>query len=263
MEEQAEKMNKILSAIYLGFDVLYFLFIIKSICKSSKKLTKSLKKRLCILCIIDIIIYFLFLFDSTIFDKLYYELYIVAIYAFQIYLFISIYYGLIDLIILKKLEDYKKTIHSYQIGLISFLLVFPFHRLLNFDPKITIAVQNTLVLFFIYIFYKTLADSIISILKILSKQFVGEIQILKNLKLLLIISLIFISGKIIINIILILFVDPETQDFLYMPLNLINYLKFMDYTFFYLLFNQIDEIQIEKTNNDDTSNTLRQNNELN
>ena len=158
---------------------------------------------------------------------------------------------------------YKKTIHSYQIGLISFLLVFPFHRLLNFDPKITIAAQNTLVLFFIYIFYKASADSITSILKILSKQFIEEIQILKNLKLLLIISLLFISGKIIINIILILFVDPETQDFLYMPLNLINYLKFMDYTFFYLLFNQIDEIQIEKTNNDDTSNTLRQNNELN
>ena len=42
MENQAEIMNKILSTIYLGFDILYFLVIIKSICKSSKKLTRTL-----------------------------------------------------------------------------------------------------------------------------------------------------------------------------------------------------------------------------
>ena len=99
-----------------------------------------------------------------------------------------------------------------------------------------------------------MAHSITSILKILSNQFVEEIQLLKNLKLLLILSFIFISGKIVINIIMILFVDNETQDFLYMPLNLINYLKYMDYTFFYLLFNRLDEIQIRETKNVDTNN---------
>ena len=254
MENQAEIMNKILSTIYIGFDILYFLVITKSICKSSKKLTRALKIRLCILMIFDIIIYSLFIFDPQIFDKLYYELYIVAIYALQVYLFISIYYGLIDLIIIKKFEDYEKSIQSYQIGLISFLLVFPFHRLLNFDPKIIIVAQNIFVLFCVYIFYKAMVHPIASILKILSNQFVEEIQLLKNLKLLLILSFIFISGKIVINIIMILFVDNETQDFLYMPLNLINYLKYMDYTFFYLLFNRLDEIQIKETKNTDDTN---------
>ena len=172
----------------------------------------------------------------------------------QIYLFISIYYGLIDLIIIKKLDDYEKSIHSYQIGLISFLLVFPFHRLLYFNPKITIVAQNIFVLFCIYLFYKAMAHSIASILKILSNQFVEKIQLLKNLKLLLILSFCFIAGKIVINIIMILFVDNETQDFLYMPLNLINYLKYMDYTFFYLLFNRLDEIQIRETKNTDNTN---------
>ena len=91
MENQAEIMNKILSTIYIGFDILYFLVITKSICKSSKKLTRALKIRLCILMIFDIIIYSIFIFDQQIFDKLYYELYIVVFYALKfIYLFLFI-----------------------------------------------------------------------------------------------------------------------------------------------------------------------------
>ena len=60
-EKEAGKINKILSKIYIGFDCIFLFFIIKSIIKSSKKSTKTLKIKLCILVIIDIILYILFI----------------------------------------------------------------------------------------------------------------------------------------------------------------------------------------------------------
>ena len=148
--EEHKIINKILSVIYIGFNFISFVFIIKSFFGATNKSTKSLKIRLYLLIIIDIIIYLHYLIDLKIFEDLYYEILMVAIYAFQVYLFISIYKKIIILLKIKKLKELDNSLHSYQISLISFLLILPSHNLLNFEPIIIIFIQSVLIIIFIY-----------------------------------------------------------------------------------------------------------------
>lgn len=262
-EKEAGKINKILSTIYIGFNCIFFLFIIKSYIKSSKKSTKSLKIKLCILVIIDIIIYIFYLFDLNTFGYLYYELLFVAINSLQIYLFISIYKKMIILIKIKKLKELDRSLKSYQISLISFLIIFPFHKLFNFETKIIIPVQNVLIIIVVYVFYKQLVHPLNIILKKLNKKNTSKLLIIKSLKFLLDLSFYFIFAKIIINILLIIFVNKTYQDFLNMPLNLIIYLKYFAYTLLYLTIGQLEEVLMKKNRFDDADSKLRVKNEAN
>ena len=262
-EKEAGKINKILSTIYIGFNCIFFLFIIKSYIKSSKKSTKSLKIKFCILVIIDIIIYIFYLFDLNTFGYLYYELLFVAINSLQIYLFISIYKKMIILIKIKKLKELDRSLKSYQISLISFLIIFPFHKLFNFETKIIISVQNVLIIIVVYVFYKQLVHPLNIILKKLNKKNTSKLLIIKSLKFLLDLSFYFIFVKIIINILLIIFVNKNYQDFLNMPLNLIIYLKYFAYTLLYLTIGQLEEVLMKKNRFDDADSKLRVKNEAN
>ena len=259
-EKEAGKINKILSTIYIGFNCIFFLFIIKSIIQSTKKSTKPLKIKLCILVIIDIIVY---IFDLNTFEYLYYKLFFVVLHSSQIYLFISIYKKMIILIKIKKLKELDNSLKSYQISLILFLIIFPFHKLFNFEPKMIIPVQIVLIIIVVYIFYKQLVHPSNVILKKLIKKYTSKILILKSLKFLLDLSFYFIYVKIIINILLIIFVNKAYQDFLNMPLNLIIYLKYFAYTLLYLTIGQLEEVLMKKNRFDDADSKLRDKNDAN
>ena len=76
-------------------------------------------------------------------------------------------------------------------------------------------------------------------------------------------SFYFIFAKIIINILLIIFVNKNYQDFLNMPLNLIIYLKYFAYTSLYLTIGQLEEVLMKKNRFDDADSKLRVKNEAN
>ena len=261
--EEHKTINKILSIIYIGFNFTFFICIIKSFFRSTKKSTKSLKMRIYLLIIIDIIIYLHYLIDLKIFEELYYEIIMVAIYAFQVYLFISIYKKIIILLKIKKLKELDNSLHSYQISLISFLLILPFQRFLNIEPIIIIFIQSALIIIFVYLLYKQFIRPLEKVLNSLNKKTMNKMYILKNLIFLLNISFCFIFGKIIINILLISFVDKKIQDFLNLPLNLIIYLKYFAYTLFYLIIGQLEEISLNKRSHDDAYDKLKYQNDNN
>ena len=265
MEEEKEsgKINKILSSIYIGLNCIFFLLITKSIFKSTKKSIKSLRIKLCFLVIIDIIIYLFYLFEINIFGGLFFELIIVVIHSLQIYLFISIYKKMIILIKIKKLKELDNSSKSYQMSLISIFLIFPFHKLFKFEQKIIISVQNVFIIIVVYIFYKQLVHPSLIIIKKSNKKNSNKIFIIKNLKFLLDLSFYFIFVKTIINIILILFINKNYQEFLNMPLNLIIYLKYFAYTLIYLMFGQLEELATKKNRFDDADNKLRDKNVIN
>ena len=263
--EEYKKINKILSVIYIVFNFIFFVFIIQSFFKSSNISTKSLKMRLYLLIIIDTIIYLHFLIDLKIFENLYYEIFMVGIYSCQVYLFISIYTKLIVLIKIKKLKEMDKTLPTYQISLISFILILPFHKIYDSEPIIIIFIQSSLSVIAVYLLYKQFIRPIEIILSNLNKKNKNKnkIYIVKNLKFLLNLSFCFIFGKIIINILIISFTDKKIQDFLELPLNLIIYLKYFVYTLFYLVIGQLEEILMNKRINDDAYDKLKYQNDNN
>ena len=170
---------------------------------------------------------------------------------------------MIILIKIKKLKELDRSLKSYQISLISFLIIFPFHKLFNFETKIIIPVQNVLIIIVVYVFYKQLVHPLNIILKKLNKKNTSKLLIIKSLKFLLDLSFYFIFAKIIINILLIIFVNKNYQDFLNMPLNLIIYLKYFAYTLLYLTIGQLEEVLKKKNRFDDADSKLRVKNEAN
>ena len=256
-EEQIQIINKILSYIYLGFNFVFTLFICKSLLNSTTKGTKSLKIRLLFLIIIDSFNYISCLIDLDFLDELIIEIIIKVINSLQIYLIISIFKKIIGITKLKKMGDVDHSLHSYQIALLSFILIFSYQKVLKFDTKIIIIIQNLILQLFVYIFYKSLYNPVLSLLKNLNKKYVAKIQTAKNLKLLLNLSVILIYTKAIMNIIFIIFLDDNYRDFLAMPLNVIIYLKYFDFTLLYLLINQLEKYPSKKRREDDTLYKLK------
>ena len=170
---------------------------------------------------------------------------------------------MIILIKIKKLKELDNSLHSYQISLISFLLILPFHKLLNFESIIIIFIQSALIIIFVYLLYKQFIRPLEKVLNSLNKKTMNKMYILKNLIFLLNITFCFIFGKIIINILLISFVDKKIQDFLNLPLNLIIYLKYFAYTLFYLIIGQLEEISLNKRSHDDAYDKLKYQNDNN
>ena len=262
MEEQAEKVNKILSYNYLGFNAI-ILIIILIFLRSSKKSTKSLKIKIFILIIIDIIQYLQILFQFDFGDKLYYELIICAIYSFQIYLFISIFKRTLGLI--KSRNQYAdEYLSPFQFACFSFLLVFPYEKLLliNYEPKIIIIVQNIICFIIIIIFYNSLYNQLFQIKKSLNKKSVKKIKIASNLIFSLRLSLCLLFCKIFTNIIIILFVNQEYQDFLKMPLDFVIYLKYFNYSVLLMTIFQFERMPVKKIY-DENEKILKKKNELN
>ena len=262
MEEQAKKINKILSSIYIGINVSFFLIIIIALFKSSKKSTKPLKIRLLLLIIIDIIYYIFHLLYLDNNNELFYQLFMVVIYSSQVYLFISIYKIIIDIIKIKKMKRYDNSLHPYQFCLISIILNFPLDKLLNLNLIIIMLIQNIAIMICVYIFYKQLILPTSKMLKKSNKKNMDKIPIIKNLFLLLKLSFYLIFGKIIINCIL-LFLDKASQDFLAMPLNLIIYQKYFAFTLVYLLIGQFDKDGMNNKINEDEINKLNDKNDSN
>ena len=194
---------------------------------------------------------------SDIDDQLYYQIIMEIIYSSQVYLFISIYKIIIDIIKIKKMKRYDNSLAAYKFCLIAIILLFPFDKLLNFNPKIIILIQNIVIIICVYIFYKQLILPTSTILKKSNQKIKQKIPIIKILNLLLNFSFYFISAKIIIKLILILFVDKTIQDYLEMPLNSIIYLKFFDFTLVYLLILKFDQIGMNKNINDDSFDKLK------
>ena len=261
MDEQAENITKILSYVYFGFNTIFILLLIISLLISTSNKTKSLKIKFLILIIIDSIQYFFNLYNSKFFGELYYELFIKVIYSCQIYLFISIFKIMIEMTKLKKMKDLDKSLYSYQFALISFFILLSYNKIFNIESIIINVIQNVVILFVVYSFYKSLYNPIILLLNKLKKKYISKIQITKNLKFILNMSLFLIFGKIIINIILILFVDENYQHLLSMPLNMINYLKYFDYTTFLFIIFQIETIQLKR--DDETFDKLKENTNYN
>ena len=77
---------------------------------------------------------------------------------------------MIILIKIKKFKELDRSLKSYQISLILFLIIFPFHKLFNFEPKMIIPVQNVLIIIVVYIFYKQLVHPSNVILKKSNKK---------------------------------------------------------------------------------------------
>ena len=262
---QPKTINKILSFIFLGFNITFSLLIFNSIFKQTKSWINSLKIKLIILIILDSFEYILHIFDFNIFDKLYYEFLIKVLYSLQIYLFISIYQKLIEIMKLKKMQNVDNSFHSYQFAILSLLLIFSYHKLFhfNFNPIIIIFIQNIAIIIFVYIFYKSLYDPVELLLNKLHKKYVTKIQIIRNLKLILNLSLILILCKIVINIIFEIFVDKYYRDFLAMPLNVIIYLKYFDFTVLYLITRLLDELFSKSRRDDDSLDKLKANTDNN
>jgi hypothetical protein len=170
---------------------------------------------------------------------------------------------LIVLIKIKKLKEMDKTLPAYQISLISFILILPFHKIYDSEPIIIIFIQSSLSVIAVYLLYKQFIRPIEIILSNLNKKNKNKIYIVKNLKFLLNLSFCFIFGKIIINILIISFTDKKIQDFLELPLNLIIYLKYFVYTLFYLVIGQLEEILMNKRINDDAYDKLKYQNDNN
>ena len=210
-----------------------------------------------ILITLDSIQYFLNLYDFKIFGGLYYELLIKVIYSYQIYLFISIFKIMIEKTKLRKMKNIDKSLAPHQFALISFFLIVSYNKIFNKESKIINVVQNVVILLVVYIFYKSLYNPIILLLNKVNKKYFSKIQITKNLKIILNISLLLIFCKIIINIILISFVGDKYQRILSMPLNLINYLKYFNYTAFLFIIFQLEKIQLQRV--DETFNRIKNN----
>lgn len=261
MEEQAEKINKILSYIYLGFNSLFIIGILIS-CRASKKATKSLKTKLFILIIIDTIKYLQLLYNFDFGDQLYYELIITAINSLQIYLFISIFKQTLSLIRSRINQYMEDNLSPFQIACFSFLLVFPYEKLINYEPKIIIIVQNIICFIIIIIFYSSLYNQLFQIKKSLNKKYVKKLQITNNLILSLTIALCLLFCKIIVNIIMPLFVEQEYQDFLKLPLDFIIYLKYFNYAVLAITIFQFERMSVKK-NMDEIEKILKKKNELN
>lgn len=261
MEEQINQINSIniiLSYIYIGFDIVFILLISLSFLASKQNLIKSLKIRLNFLILIDLINYFPYIYNLEFFGGLYLELFLRLINALQIYLYISIFKKLLNCIKLKKAKNVDKSIHEYRFALFSFLLFFSYHKFLNFNSKILLVAQNILIMVCIYLFYKTLNNPVLLILKNLKKN-ISKIKVGKNLRAILDLSLYLILGKYIICIIFTLFVDKNYHGFLEMPLNLVIYTKYYNFTFFILIINQLENSALIKNADDDTLGELKKN----
>ena len=261
MEEQTEKINKILSYIYLGFNSLFIIAVFIS-CRASKKAIKTLKIKLFILIIIDTIKYLQILYNSNFDEQLYYELIITGIYSLQIYLFISIFIQTLSLIRSRIIQYMEDHLSPFQIACFSFLLVFPYDKLINYEPKIIIIVQNIVCFIIIIVFYSSLYNQLFQIKKSLNKKYVKKLQVTNNLILSLRLTLCLLFYKIIVNIIMLLFVEQEYQDFLKLPLDFVIYLKYFNYAVFAMTIFQFERMSVKK-NIDEIEKILKKKNELN
>ena len=180
-----------------------------------------------------------------------------------VYLFISIYKKFINIFRPKELGDIDKSLPSYQYALISFLIIFPFGQLFYLESKFLIFVQNIVIIWVVYRFYKHLFRPASIIFKSLNKQYLEEKEIIKNLKIILNMSFHFIFFKITLNIIFLFFVEQYYRDLLSTPMNLITYLKYCDYTLLILIISRVDDVKIEKKlYYDDTLDKLKEKNEV-
>ena len=195
---------------------------------------------------------------------MHYELLLCVINSLLVYLFISIYKKFINIFRPKELGDIDKSLPSYQYALISFLIIFPFSQLFDLESKFLIFVQNIVIIWVVYRFYKHLFRPASIIFKSLNKQYMEEKEIIKNLKIILNMSFHFIFFKITLNIIFLFFVDQYYRDLLSTPMNLITYLKYCDYTLLILIISRVDDVKIEKKlYYDDTLDKLKEKNEAN
>jgi len=266
MDEQILFMKLILSYFYIGFNFIFILGIIITFFRSTKESTKQLKIRLFFLIIIDATQHISFVLDLDIYlGDLYYELLLCVINSVLIYLFISIYKIFINLIKLNGIDNINKSMPSYQYAFIAFFLILPFTQLLNFESKFLIFVQNIVIIYVVYRFYKHLFKPASFIFKSLNKQYTEEKQLMKNLKVLLNMSFHFIFFKILLNIIFLFFVEEYYRDLLSTPMNFITYLKYCDYTLLIIIIMRMDEVKIIKNvyYDDDALNKLEEKNDAN
>ena len=248
MDQQGANIEFVLSIIFLVFNTIFILTNIYMF-KLPKKSTKPLKIRLLILLIIDTIKYFSILFNLYFGEGVYYYLINCGIQVFQIYLFISLF-KLTTSLIKKKNQYFEGSMPPFQYACFSFILIFPYHKIFNVTPEILITVQNVISIFVIYIFYKLLYNSLSSIKANINKKYVKKQQIAKNLNFGLNMSLGLLILYCIINIVLILFLDKDYQEFLSMPLDLIIYLKYFNYSVYVITIIQFEKIQTKKNSDD-------------
>ena len=156
----------------------------------------------------------------------------------------------------------EDNLSPFQIACFSFLLVFPYEKLINYEPKIIIIVQNIICFIIIIIFYSSLYNQLFQIKKSLNKKYVKKLQITNNLILSLTIALCLLFCKIIVNIIMPLFVEQEYQDFLKLPLDFIIYLKYFNYAVLAITIFQFERMSVKK-NMDEIEKILKKKNELN
>ena len=185
-----------------------------------------------------------------------------AIYSFQIYLFISIFKRTLGLIKSRINQYVEEYLSPFQFACFSFLLVFPYEKLINYEPKIIIIVQNIICFIIIIIFYNSLYNQLFQIKKSLNKKSVKKIKIASNLIFSLRLSLCLLFCKIFTNIIMFLFVNQEYQDFLKMPLDSVIYLKYFNYTVLLMTIFQFERMPVKKIY-DENEKILKKKNELN
>lgn len=255
IDEQGKNIEFALSIIFLIFNTIFILanlFMFKSL----KKSTKSLKIRLLILLIIDSIKYLLFISNTYFGEGILHELFNCAIHVLQIYLVISLFKQTINLI-KRKNQYYEESIAPYQYACFSLVLIFPYHKLLNITPEILITVQNILSIIIIFVFYKILNKSLLSVKNGINKKYVKKLQIARNLSFGLNVSIGLLIINCIINIMMI-FLNKEQKELLKMPLNFTIYLKYFDYSVFALTIYQFEKVQNKKKqSNEDNKKMLK------
>jgi hypothetical protein len=243
-QEEGQKITRILSYAYTGLNIVFLLIILYTFI-SPKKSTKSLKIRLFVLFAIDTIFYILKILNYRIItDELYNELFICAVYSLEIFLYITLFRKSVNL--LKTRKVYDESLSPINFASFSFLLIFPYEKLINFEPKIVISIQAVVSIIIIYIFYKSLYNPLLSIINNLNKKHVRKMTIAKNLKLILNISLFLLICKLIIKIIFTFLIEQSLQDLLKTPLDSIIYLKYFDYVSFLAIIFHFEKFQTKR-----------------
>ena len=244
--EDESLIKTILSGIFIVFNVCIFIVSL-IIIKATKKLNYPLKRKFLILIIIDTFSYIFFLYSFTnIFNDLIYEFFCSLLYSIQIYLFISLGYKII--IFIKPKNKYLSNLLSpLYISLIWYFLLFSYDKIFDLKTEVFITIKSIIFIPIILFFYKYFYNCVGKIENIIHKKYLTKLKVIKNIKIILNISFWLLIIKCFINIILNLIISEEYKEFLKMPLDLIIYMKYFDFTIFIaILINCDDKHYIKK-----------------